>query len=526
MKAKIVTALLLLTLIMTGCKKFMDINDNPSYPQNAKAEILLAPIIFHMANGYAQDQTIMNKFNQSIMGASADDASKVWERHGFRLQSDVGGVMWRMVYFNHGRNLANMIRDAVENEKYEYAAIGYAVKAWGYQMLTDYHGPVIMKEALRDQLSFKYDDQKDVYAQVRVWCDSALYYMDQKSPLDYSANLSSEKGDNLFRGDMEKWRKFVYGIRALQYIHLVNKPDFKSKYADSVLYYVNQSLASNDDDAAVKFLGDKAETSSVVGPLYGVYTSTYYSRAGQPIVSYLSGGLRGTVTAPSRVASDPRLLRMINRNLDNTADTVFSGALPNVTNSATIIPSVLGKIVGGVYEGKFIFRDKVDFPLMTYAQLQLVKSEALFIKGSLPEAYEAYLNAIRSHMTFVNKYINTNAETAISEAQIKSYLTSSEIPQTSADLMLSDIMGQKYIVQWGWGGLEQWCDLRKYNYDTNIFKQYQSLSGSGLQYQAYCYRVRPRYNSEYAWNAKELDKWGALDPYYVTKPTWFVTKDN
>jgi hypothetical protein len=338
--------------------------------------------------------------------------------------------------------------------------------------------------------------------------------------------LSSEKGDNLFRGDMGKWRKFVYGIRALQYIHLVNKPDFKSKYADSVIYYVDQSLASNDDDASVKFSGDKAETSSVVGPLYGVYTSTYYSRAGQPIVSYLSGGLRGTVTAPSRVASDPRLLKMINRNLDNVADTVFSGALPNVTNSATIIPSILGKIVGGVYEGKFIFRDKADFPLMTYAQLQLIKAEALFIKGASSEAYQAYLNAIRSHMTFVNKYINTSGETAITETQIKAYLTSSEIPQTPADLMLSDIMGQKYIVQWGWGGLEQWCDLRKYNYDTSIFKQYQPLSGSGLQYQAYCYRVRPRYNSEYAWNAKELDKWGALDPYYVTKPTWFVTKDN
>jgi len=526
MKVKMCAAILLAASLLTSCKKFLDINDNPSYPQDVRAEILLAPIIFHMANGYSQDQTIMNKFNQSIMGASTDDASKVWERHGFRLQSDVGGVMWRMVYFNHGRNLANMIDDAVRNEKYEYAAIGYAVKAWGYQMLTDYHGPVIMKEALRDKLSFAYDDQKEVYAQVRVWCDSALYYMDKKSPLDYSANLNSEKGDNLFRGNMSRWRKFVYGLRALQYIHLVNKPEFKGTYADSVVYYVDQSLSSNDDDAAVKFLGDKAETSSVVGPLYGVYTSSYYSRAGQPIVSYLSGGLRGTVTAPSRVVDDPRLLRMINRNLDNVADTVFSGALPNVSNSATIIPSILGKIINNVYEGKFIFRDKAEFPLMTYAQLQLVKAEALFIKGDLVEAYSAYLKAIRAHMLFVNRYINTNGETPITEGQIAAYLVSSEIPQSASDLKLSDIMGQKYIVQWGWGGMEQWCDLRKYHYDTDVFKQYQALSGSGLQYQEYCYRVRPRYNSEYVWNAVELDKWGALDPYYVTKPTWFVTTEN
>lgn len=520
MKSKIVIGISLLATLFVGCRKFLDINDNPSLPQHVKAELLLAPIIFQMANGYAQDQTIMNKFNQSIVGGSSDDASKVWERHGFRLQSDVGGVMWRMVYFNHGRNLSLMISDALENEKYEYAAIGYAVKAWGYQMLTDYHGPVILDEALKDQLTFSYQDQKEVYEKVRMWCDSALFYLDKKSPLDYSNSLNSEKGDNLFRGNMERWRKFIYGIRATQYIHLINKPDFKSKYADSVAYFVDLAFTSNADDAAVKFLGDKAETSSVVGPRYGVYTSSYYSKAGQPIIAYTTGGLRGT---PNNLNKDPRLSRMIN---PTTVDSIYTGGLPNVTNTPVPpIPSILGSITDGVYAGKFIFRDKADFPLMTYAQLQLIKAEALFIKGDKEEAFKAYINAIRSHMAFVNKFIGSN-EVAIKESEITAYLERGDVPKVSSDLNLADIMGQKYIVQWGWGGLEQWCDLRKYKYDVTIFKQYQPLSGSSLQYNGYCYRVRPRYNSEYIWNAKELEKWGALDPYYVIKPTWFATTEN
>lgn len=522
MKNKLFIGIAMLSTLFVSCRKYLDINDNPSLPQNVKAELLLAPIIFQMANGYSQDQTIINKFNQSIMGATTDDNSKIWERHGYRAQSDVGGVMWRMVYYNHGRNLALMIQDAIENEKYEYAAIGYAVKAWGYQMLTDYHGPVILDEALRDQLSFTYQDQKEVYEKVRVWCDSSLYFLDKKSPLDYSSSLNSEKGDNLFRGNMERWRKFVYGIRATQLIHLINKSDFANKYADSVVYYVDRSLSSNSDDAGVKFLGDKSETSNVVGPLYGIYTSTFYSRAGQPIVNYLAGGLRGTPANPVKAVTDPRLIRMIN---PSTIDSTYVGALPNVSNSATTTPSILGKITGGIYEGKFIFRDKVDFPLMTYAQLQLIKAEALILKGDKANAFSAYVNAIRSHMTFVNKYIGAN-EVAIKENEITAYLNGGDIPLTAQDLRLSDIMGQKYIVQWGWGGLEQWCDLRKYKYDINVFKQYQALSGTSLQYKDYCYRVRPRYNSEYIWNEKELSKWGALDPFYVTKPTWFVTNEN
>ncbi|ULT28950.1 hypothetical protein KUH03_21455 [Sphingobacterium sp. E70] len=47
--------------------------------------------------------------------------------------------------------------------------------------MTDYHGPVILDEAFRsNQLSFKYNDQPEVYAKVRQWCDSALLYLDKK----------------------------------------------------------------------------------------------------------------------------------------------------------------------------------------------------------------------------------------------------------------------------------------------------------------------------------------------------------
>ncbi|MNR36513.1 hypothetical protein D3C85_1544370 [compost metagenome] len=109
---------------------------------------------------------------------------------------------------------------------------------------------------------------------------------------------------------------------------------------------------------------------------------------------------------------------------------------------------------------------------------------------------------------------------------MKAYLEGGEVAKSAADLTLADIMGQKYIVQWGWGGLEQWCDLRKYRYSSDIFRQYIPLSGSQLTYNDYCYRVRPRYNSEYVWNEKELDRWGALEPEYITKPTWFVTAEN
>src|SRR5690606_7003805 len=134
---KVYCWLFVLVITMGGCKKMLDINTNPVNPQVPKAEILLPPIIWQMANGTSQDNRILFKINQNMFGASGDYASLVWERHGFPEASDVGGVIWRMTYVDLGLNLEDMVNDAIENEKYIYAGIGYAIKAWAYQMATD-----------------------------------------------------------------------------------------------------------------------------------------------------------------------------------------------------------------------------------------------------------------------------------------------------------------------------------------------------------------------------------------------------
>lgn len=510
--------------LFSSCKKYLDINTNPSYPQDVKAELLIAPIIYQMANGYMQDSRMMNKFTQNILGASTDLSSFIWERHGYPVESDVGGVMWRMVYYDHGHNLRLMIEDGIKNEKYEYAAIGYAIKAWGYQMLTDYHGPIILNDALKqDLLKFTYQEQDEVYAKVREWCDSSLFYLAKESPLNYSANLNSIKGDNLYRGNKERWKKFIYGLKAMQYGRLVNKAAYKTNYADSIIKYVDLSFASTADDAGVKFAGANSSNSNVISAEFGFYTSVYYNRAGLPVLRYLTGGLRGDPIEESKGSIDPRLSRMLNFR---QVDSVYIAGTPLVSN--TTVPNILGVIQDNVYPGKYIFKKAQDFPIMTYAQLQLIKAEAAFIKNDKATAYEAYIRAILGHMDFVNKYAQAgnSGETAITQADVTSYLESDEIPQSAADLTLADIMGQKYIVQWGYGALEQWSDIRKYNYDPLVFRQFVQLQASQLEYQKYSYRVRPRYNSEFIWNSAELEKWGGLEPDYVTKPVWFVLSDN
>ncbi|MEJ5994099.1 SusD/RagB family nutrient-binding outer membrane lipoprotein [Pedobacter sp. Du54] len=529
-----IICLFIMLFSASGCKKWLDVNTDPATPQTSRAEFYLAPIIARMAMSTAQDyRDAQFKFTQGIM---AQTSLNVFERHGFAA-SDVGGMMWRFVYIDAGLNLEDMLTKGNEQGAFGLVGIGYAIKAWGFQFLTDSHGPIILDEAYKDQLTFGYQDQPEVYAKVREWCQLALVNLNKTDVGDYSTILRNN--DFLFQGDRDKWKKFVYAILAQQYSHLTNKPEFASKYADSVVKYADLSFASAAEDAAISFNGNTSADANPNSVLGGYLSATTTGRIGQPIVNYLTGGVRGVPPTSPTSSIDPRLTRMINPMVTTSTATngVYRGVVATKGDVPTTktIPSVYGSAVNTAsapYPGKYLFGqgtstvDKPKYLLFSYAQMQFAKAEALFIKGDKAGAYTAYRNGITGHMNFVNLYgLNGVIKApAITSAEITAYMASSEVAQSAGDLTIADIMGQKYIAQWGWAGQEQWCDMRKYHYDPLVFKQFKPLESSEFYPTTvgkYAYRIRPRYNSEYLWNRAELERLGAYEDDYTTKETWF-----
>jgi hypothetical protein len=252
-------------------------------------------------------------------------------------------------------------------------------------------------------------------------------------------------------------------------------------------------------------------------------------------VNYLTGGVRGAPVANPTSSLDPRLSRMLNPMVTPTVPAtngVYRGVIATKGDVPTTktIPSIMGTALPP-YPGKYLFANNGGgrYPLFTYSQLQFMKAEALLRKGNLAGAWTAYDRGIRGHMDFVNTYgrNGTTVAPVITAAEINTYMASSEVAQTGATLTIADIMGQKYIAQWGWAGYEQFADMRKYHWDPLVFRQWKPLETSEAwrtvnSAPTYVYRIRPRYNSEYVWNRAELDVWGGNNSDYVYKETWFT----
>jgi len=558
-----IACLIALLATASGCKKWLDVNQDPATPQNIDPEFYLAPIIAKMAVATGTDNINATfKYTQN-MGAQV--ASDIFERHSFSTADAAGGTMWRFYLVDAGLNLEDLIRKSEAEQNNTLTGVGYAIKAWGFQMATDSYGPIILDEAFKDQSTFHYQDQPEVYAKVREWCFQALANLNKPDVLVNPARLkandymfgSTISGTNLtvYR---DRWKKFVYAILATQYSHLVNKPDFVAKYADSVVKYVDLSFGgtvlNSSEDATIGYDGVAAANANPFSVTGGLLNSVASSaavaavgsgRIGQPIVNYLTGGMRGTPVVSPISSVDPRLTRMINPMVTPTVPAtngVYKGVVATKGDVPTTktIPHVMGG-VAATYPGKYIFgqgvTDKPRYPLYSYAQLQFAKAEALFLKGNTAGAWTAYDRGIRGHMDFVNTYgrFGTTVAPLITATEITAYMISTEVAQSAATLKLSDIMGQKYIAQWGWAGLEQWCDLRKYHYsagDVGVFRQFKLLETAEFAITVgglgrYAYRFRPRYNSEFVWNLEELQKWsgGNINAYSIIEP-WFSLPNN
>jgi hypothetical protein len=512
--------------LSTSCEDFLDVNTNPNAPQDVSANLYLAPMLHWLVSSPQFDGRFIGKYTQEWYAVST--SLTTWDRMGYDPSSDNGAQQWRDVYWSLGQNLVDMMTKAEAEERWDLLGVGNILKAWGWLVLTDMHGEIIVKEAInQNTFSFNYDTQEYAYQEVFRLVDSAIVLL-QKTDGAVDVGYMA-RGDKIYNGDRTKWLKFAYGLKAIALNHFSNKSTYKP--AD-VIAAVNLSFASNADDALLTYPNTNNDDINFWGRTRGNMTATASASNGpfrqtQFAVNLMNGTVFGGVV-------DPRMSRMLSPSPDGQ----FRGMDINVVGfgamTAAQQPNNFHGFVGtgGVgVPGRFLFDDKAKIPVMTYAQLQFVKAEAALRMGDQATALTAYRNGISSHIDWVNarNLDNNQQPTQITASEKSAFLASTAI--VPATLTLSHIMSQKWIAQFGWGHNEMWMDMRRYHYTdmdpvsgTQVFRGFTPPTTLHADNAGkLVYRIRPRFNSEYVWNRPGLDVIGGLATDYHTKPTWIIT---
>lgn len=539
-----------------SCKKYLDINTDEDTPQNPDPTSVFPTQLTGIPRGTQYDARYLARYIQNwLTGNNAN--LNTWDQHGYASGSDASGDIWRQCYYGLGKNLVYIIEESEKDQRWDVAGAGLALQAMMFQMTTDYHGDIGFYGLFKDdQVFYKYSSQDTVYKGVDSICRKAIDYLSRT--LETTGKPALSRGDFVYSGDVAKWKRFAYGVLARNWNHQSNKASYN---ADSVIYFCDNSLADQNglDDFVVPFTASKNDDANFFGTYRNNMSETVSSvahpmRQSNFIVKLLDGTtFVGNTTGTSR---DPRLRHMLSASADTTngnggyrgVDPGAGDPLSGSTTGANARKRVASLWGDSTYAnpsasvfttnaGKFLFKDKVVHPVMTYSEIQFIKAEAAFKKGDKATALAAYRNGVKGHMKMINRdqYPMGNSAlynvTKITDADINFYLDNSGAIKTmEADLTISDIMLQKYIALWAWGFVETWCDLRRYHYNVDLdgitglpvyrnfnFPASFSTNNGGLPVQ----RVRPRFNSEYVWNIDELNRIGALQNNYHTKPMWF-----
>lgn len=612
---KISLLIVSLLLFLVSCQDYLDVNKNTDAPDNVEGYLYLAGIT-QAYQGIYYDIRAIGPLTQMMGTTSYTSFATNYYNEG----SDAGGEIWRTVYWVQGMNLENMIHQSEEAEDWTLAGIGYALKAFSWDMMTKVHGELPLKDAFVDGLlAHNYDYQKEIYAQVREWAYKSIEMLEKNDSHDYGTKIRSN--DFIYGGDKEKWKKFAYAVLVRNLASLSNKTNFVSDYAPELIKCAEKSFQSSADDAVVTvaggsqgapysafnnfwgtartnlsysyfqheyavqvFTGSVPKYDETTGEKQRVEGNSYYpyALAEKQIITDTLVNVKGHY--------DPRVVVKLSTGSDSkyeyidVADSVknykfYGGSFTGAAGSIGTAPSYYGRFVASTYSGsehdgigRWLYRDDAPYVLTTCAEIKFCLAEAYWKMNNKEAALKAFQEGVKADMDFTAKYISSGVKgqsvggdkitKGVFNTLANEYLAGPYVAGLTAnDLTLSHIMMQKWVSLYPWGAPEAWVDMRKYNYDISYTGEYPTKgNGWELEYVnqkwdtnpnkifkgfylapaqvlgrkgkyniknegAPCYRLRPRYNSEYMWNLKSLETLkpvsGTADNYHTSIP-WFA----
>ena len=430
-KNKLFIIFALSLVALTGCKKFLDINKDPNNPLAVKESLILTPVEITISTN------IVGGFNGTsaaywMQQLSLNQPSPDMETYRI-LPADVDNTWSFYIYPNALQNLKVMIEQAEAAGHNQYAAIGKTLFAYTLALTTDVWGNIPYSQALQIPAITlpKYDSQEDVYKGIQSTLDSALYFVNQPP-----SGIAPGSDDFIYGGDMKKWKKYIYMLKARYYLRLSKAPGrTASLQADSALTALASGFTSNDDNAAVSYAGTaQAET---------------------PWYQNTLPGAGGVVMAKSFIDTllarhDPRLPILADTNSAGVyagrPAGIGAGPDPNVYSS-------LNTFYGGYLPIEDI-SDGSSAPLYlaTYSEALFIKAEATFIKSGATAADPIYRLAIAAHMSMLG----------VSTADQAAYIATR--PALTAGNAVEQIINEKYIADFL--SVETYNDWRRTGYPT------------------------------------------------------------
>lgn len=439
MKHILISSVLAVLLVTsTSCKKWLDINQDPTQvldaPLNQRLSATQGQIAFNMGSDVFRYTSILS---QQFAGQAATGV-QTREYMGYVIQpTDVNNTFRTQFYAGALADLEKLI-EASEGKSPYYAGIAKILKAYTFHVVVDLWGDVPYSEAFKGAFNLqpKYDGSESIYAALFGLLDEGVANLNAPSSERVPA-----ADDLIYGGDRARWRRFAYSLQ----MRLALRYTDKAARIDAILAKPGATfMTANADNFQCAF----SSTSGRENPIHQFEI--------RRIDQFFPNA---TIVDMMNTKADPRRGWYF---ATKTGTSVFEGAPNNYTStpfnpSGGIDFSRVHKFLRGDSTGTAttVARGRVDtyagaapIRMLTYAEYQFILAEYHLAKGQTANAQTAFQAGITASMQMVG----------VPAASITSYIAANGTLNSGTELR--QIIEEKYIANFG-VAVEPWTDWRR-----------------------------------------------------------------
>ncbi len=416
MKKIVALYILSLLLLISGCKKFIDVNNDPNRPIDVQEAAILPPIqlaISHNLNaGFAS--ILSQHYTQAVCLNQPVPNEGTYLLVNGQMDGD-----WGTTYVTCLNNLKQLINKAEAGENFAYAGIGKILSAYCYGTATDFWGDIPYSEALQGSNNFTpvYSSQSDVYQGIQSLLDAGI------ADLSKPSNKKPGNDDFFYRGDLNKWKKLAYTLKARYFMHLTKAgSNSAAALADQALAALSNGMTSNEDDLKMEYSGGAGNEN----PWYLTFLPISTLVLSEHLVEELKD------------RNDPRLALLV---APAKGTGLFTGRAIGTRD--------VGNLEAYSIPAEFYGSAGSNHYLVNFSEALFLKAEATLTKSGAAAAQPVYQEAILSHMTKLGL--------AATATEVTNYLTSRGTLSNSD--ALQRIMEEKSTANFL--NTENWVDWRR-----------------------------------------------------------------
>jgi hypothetical protein len=424
-KINSIYSLLLATtlFILSGCKEFLDVNVDPTLKEDATMQELLPTAQLYTSEVSYQQAYFACQYAQQLgsnLGITGTDSYAEAEN----------ATGWSNLYLYVIPQLNLLIQKGQAQKSPAYVGIAKTMMAYNLGVAAVNWENIPFSQADQKNFTPGYDTQQTIYTNIQKLLDEGI------TELGKSEGTKPGTDDMIYAGDLGKWTRLAYSLKAKFAMHLSGQN--AQTAAQAAVAALQNGMKTNADDFQLQY------NSKNLSPWYSRValansTSNLSVTYGSTFVDLLNCKTQGVV--------DPRLPIVV--TLKNN-QTVYQGVVPGSGAGSTVDFNTKA------------WHSSITSPIvmMTFAETKAIESEARFLlnggtissKGATPEAYAAYLDIAKANMQ----------KLGVSTTNIDTYLASPLINIGASELTLKRVILEKYKAMFLMGDI--WTDLRKYNY--------------------------------------------------------------